>query len=97
MPQKKMNGGSSLTLLCLKAILYNESINAYVPIGQSVQMSETMDTLLTAIKYHNHNFLLCGDLKVITLLLGLQGGYTDKASMLPLSSEWQGKQLVLHT
>ena len=64
----------------LKAVLlYNGNAAASVPIGHSVQMSETyenMKTLLTAIKYHNHNFLICGDLKVVALLLGLQGGYT---------------------
>ena len=44
-----------------------------------MQMPETyenMRLLLAAIKYEEHDWLICGDLKVIAILLGMQGGYT---------------------
>jgi hypothetical protein len=34
-----------------------------------------MSHILTSIKYKEHPWLLCGDMKVIMLLLGLQGGF----------------------
>ena len=35
-----------------------------------------MKLLLTSLKYNDHNWKICGDLKVVAILLGLQGGYT---------------------
>lgn len=35
-----------------------------------------MTTLIKVIKYEGHNWKVCGDLKVVGLLLGLHGGYT---------------------
>lgn len=64
----------------LKAVLlYNGNEVASVPVGHSVQMEENynnMGLLLRYLKYKDHNWLVCGDLKVIALVLGLQGGYT---------------------
>ena len=63
----------------LKAVLlHNGNELASVPIAHSVEMTETYDNmkcLLTSIKYHQHEWLICGDLKVISLLLGQSGGY----------------------
>ena len=36
-----------------------------------------MDHLLSAINYQEHKWLICGDLMVVGLFLGLQGGYTE--------------------
>ena len=64
----------------LKAVLlHNGNKYSSIPIGHSVQMKEThdsIDQLLSALNYHDHGWLICGDLKVVGLLLGLQGGYT---------------------
>ena len=64
----------------LKAVLlHNGNKYSSIPIGYSVQMKEThdsMDQLLSALNYHDHGWLICGDLKVVGLVLGLQGGYT---------------------
>ena len=64
----------------LKAVLlHNGNKYSSIPIGHSVQMKEThdkMDQLLSALNYHDHGWLICGDLKVVGLVLGLQGGYT---------------------
>ena len=61
----------------LKAVLFHNG-NKYssIPIGPSVQMKEThdsMDQLLSALNYHDHGWLICGDLQVVGLVLGLQG------------------------
>lgn len=50
-----------------------------IPVAHSVVLKETYDNmtlLLTCIRYSEHNWLVCGDLKVIGIILGLQGGYT---------------------
>lgn len=63
----------------LKAVLlHNGNDLASLPVAHSVKLRETYDDmkcLLSTIKYDQHNWLLCGDLKVIALLLGQQGGY----------------------
>ena len=44
-----------------------------------MQMPETyenMRLLLATIKYEEHDWLICGNLKVIAILLGMQAGYT---------------------
>ena len=35
-----------------------------------------MELLLSVLTYQEHKWLICEDLKVVPLLLGLQGGYT---------------------
>ncbi|KAG7156179.1 hypothetical protein Hamer_G028999 [Homarus americanus] len=49
-------------------LLFNGNQVASVPVGHSVQMDENynnMEYLLTALKYKDHNWKICGDLKVI--------------------------------
>lgn len=64
----------------LKAVLLNIGNKfSSIPVGHSVQIKEThntMEHLLTALNYQEHKWLICGDLKVVGLILGLQGGYT---------------------
>lgn len=64
----------------LKAVLLNNGNKfASIPVGHSVQLSEThnsMELLLSVLNYKDHNWQICGDLKVVGLVLGLQGGYT---------------------
>ena len=35
---------------------------------------DIMKNLIQEIKYEEHNWLICGDLKVISILLGMQSG-----------------------
>ena len=53
----------------LKAVLlHNGNSFSYIPLGHSVQMKEThnsMDHLLSAVNYQEHEWLICGDLKVL--------------------------------
>jgi len=64
----------------LKAVLFNNGNKlASIPLAHSVQLTENnenMKLLLHVLKYQEQNWLICCDLKVIPLLLGLQGGYT---------------------
>lgn len=64
----------------LKAVLlFNGNTIASLPIGHYVTLKETystMELLLGNIQYDTHKWLICGDLKVISILLGQQGGYT---------------------
>lgn len=65
----------------LKVVLLQNTNNlASIPIGHSTEMKEMYSTLkfvLEKIKYAEQgNWLICGDLKILTILLGQQGGYT---------------------
>ena len=64
----------------LKAVLlHNGNDLPSVPIAHASGMEESyenMCSLLTAIDYTAHQWNICGDLKVICMLLGLQKGYT---------------------
>jgi len=60
-------------------LLHTGNIHPLIPIAHSVHMKETyenMDLLLKAISYSKYEWKICGDLKVIGLLLGQQSGYT---------------------
>ena len=64
----------------LKGVLLHSG-NRYpsIPIAHAIHMKETygnMQTLLEKIDYKKYAWNICGDLKVIALLLGLQLGYT---------------------
>lgn len=50
-----------------------------IPVAHSVVLKETygnLDFILKSIKYTEHNWLICADLKVVAILSGLQLGYT---------------------
>ena len=68
---------SKRSLKCV--LLHNGNKLASVPIGHSIQMKETyenMKSILDKIKYAEHEWVICGDLKVLSILLGQQGGNT---------------------
>jgi len=61
------------SMLSLKAILLHSS-NVYpsIPVGCAAHMKETyknMEMSLKHIQYNNYNWNICGDLKVVALLL----------------------------
>lgn len=64
----------------LKAVLlHNGNTHASLPVGHSVHMKENYENLeifLNKIDYATHDWMLCGDLKVICMLLGQQSGST---------------------
>ena len=72
----------------LKAVLLNNRNKfSSIPVGHSVEMKEShksMDLLLPALNYQEHKWLICGDLKVIGVILGFQGGCTKHPCFLCL-------------
>ena len=68
------------SMLSLKAVLlHNGNVHPSIPVGYAAHMKETyanMEMLLKYIQYSKYNWNMCGDLKVVALLLGLQLGYT---------------------
>lgn len=64
----------------LKAVLLHiGNILAPIPIAHSTKLKETYENLeivLDKIKYSEHQWRICGDLKIATLLLGQQSGFT---------------------
>ena len=64
----------------LKAVLLRNS-NKYAsfPVGYSVIMKDSYENLVVLldwINYKDHNWMICGDLKIACMLLGQQAGYT---------------------
>ena len=50
-----------------------------VPVGHSMKLTESYENLkfvLESLQYSQHNWKICGDLKIISVILGLQAGYT---------------------
>jgi hypothetical protein len=81
----------------LKAVLLNNgNIKPSVPVAHAVGMKETyetMEVLLKLTKHVDHKWHICGDLKVITLLLGMQLGYTKHMCFLCL---WNSRDDANH-
>ena len=64
----------------LKAVLlHNGNELPSIPLFHAVNLKETYESmalLLRRLRYENFKWKICGDLKVVALLLGLQLGYT---------------------
>ena len=77
----------------LKAILlHNGNTMPSIPVGYAVHIKETYDNikvLLKCINYNQHQWQLCGDLKVVALVMGLQLGYTKYCCFL---CEWNSRE-----
>jgi len=86
-----------LSKLSLKAILFhNGNILPSIPVGHSMhnkELYENMKILLEAINYDKFKRQICGDLKVIALLLGLQQGFTKYCCFI---CEWDSRARSLH-
>jgi hypothetical protein len=81
----------------LKAVLlHNSNLLASIPLAHSTNLPESYETLklvLEEIKYHEHEWQIYGDLKIIGLLLGLQRGYTKCLCFL---CEWDSRARNKH-
>ena len=70
---------------------HNGNINPSIPFAHSVHMKdayENTDLLLKAMSYSKYGWKICGELKVIGLLLGTQSGYTKFCCFL---CEWDSR------
>ena len=68
---------SKRSLKCV--LLHNGNKLASIPIGHSIQMKETyenMKTILDRSKYTEHEWVIRGNLKVLSMLPGQHGGNT---------------------
>jgi hypothetical protein len=81
----------------LKAVLLHNGNNyASSPIGHSVHLKESYENLelvLTKVGYTAHNWMICGDLKVLCMLLGQQAGYTKYPCFM---CEWDSRARSQH-
>lgn len=60
-------------------LLHNTNKYAPVPVAYSKthkEQYESLKLILEKIKYKDHNWLICGDLKLLSILLGQQSGFT---------------------
>ena len=81
----------------IKAVLLHNG-NKYVsiPVGHSVHLKETYGNLaliLDKLKYKEFKWTVCEDLKVISMILGQQGGYTKFPFFL---CEWDSRAKAKH-
>jgi len=81
----------------LKAVLlHNGNLKPCIPIAHSVHLTESYDNmkiLLDAIKYNTYKWQICGDLKVIGMLMGMQGGFTKYCCFLCM---WDSRAIADH-
>lgn len=81
----------------LKAVLlHNGNTFASLPLGHSVHLEENYNDLamiLEKINYQEHRWMVCGDFKILTMLLGQQAGYTKYPCFLCL---WDSRARDLH-
>ena len=67
--------------------MHNGSIKPSIPVGYRILRKETYSTmkiLLDLLGYPKYTWKICSDLKVVSLLLGLQLGYTKHMCFLCL-------------
>ncbi|GBM12053.1 hypothetical protein AVEN_245459-1 [Araneus ventricosus] len=91
-----MNGGCA-SKLSLKAVLLNNGNELpSIPVAYVVYMKETyhsLKQLLEMINYSKYGWQICADLKVVSLLMDLQLGYTKYCCFLCL---WDSRAIALH-
>jgi len=81
----------------LKAVLlHNGNQFPSLPVGYGALVKEsyeTMERLLDLINYGRYKWKICGDLKVISILLGMQSGYTKYCCFI---CEWDSRARDSH-
>ena len=77
-------------------LLHNGNKYPSIPIAHSVHLKESydnMELLLEAIKYSEYQWILCRDLKVNGLLMGMQAGFTKYCCFFCL---WDSRAVSQH-
>ena len=68
---------SKRSLKCV--LLHNGNVYGAVPVGHSVHLREEHNDIklvIDLLRYHEHNWIICVDLKMVNFLLGQQHGFT---------------------
>jgi hypothetical protein len=83
--------------LSLKALLlHNGNQHPIIPVRHTVHMKETYENLKqlqNKLEYSKYGWHICGDLKVVSLLMGLQLGYINYCCFL---CEWDSRAKTLY-
>lgn len=77
-------------------LLHCGNVLSSVPVAHSVRLKESYESLkfvLEKIKYDEHQWLFCGDLKVICMILGQQQGFTKYPCYM---CEWDSRAREKH-
>ncbi|GBM64139.1 hypothetical protein AVEN_227286-1 [Araneus ventricosus] len=77
-------------------LLHNGNSFASLPLGHSVHSAENYDDLsmiLEKIHFQGFRWMVCGDFKMLTMLLGQQAGYTKYPCFL---CSWDSSARDLH-
>src|SRR5258705_1856737 len=81
----------------LKAVLlHNGNVMSSVLVGYASLAKESyelLEHLLKSIKYSDHKWIICGDLKIIAIILGMQKGYTKFCCFI---CEWDSRTRQQH-
>jgi hypothetical protein len=81
----------------LKTVVpHNGNVLPSSPVGYAVNMKESYDNmklLLNCVNYKKYQWQVCGDLRVVAVLLGLQQGYTKFCCFL---CEWDNRANTSH-
>ncbi|XP_066198436.1 uncharacterized protein [Saccopteryx leptura] len=84
---------SKRSLKCV--LLHNSNVYAAVPIGYSTHLREDYNDIkivLNLLKYEEHNWIICVDLKMVNFLLGQQRGFTKYPCFLCLWDSQAGEK-----
>ena len=83
---------SKRPLKCL--LLHNGNQFSSVPIAHSITLKkyEAVKYVLEKIRYDQHKWFICDDLKMVNLLLGLQSGFTKYPWFLCMWDSWDRAQ-----
>jgi hypothetical protein len=78
-------------------LLHNGNVFAPIPVAHSIHLKKTYDSLkrlLNSVNYKAHGLLVCGDFRVIALLLGLQVGYITMPCFLCKRDSWAKSEQI---